>query len=213
MVGLGLTRLEPLRSFAAGSVTSTGTAELGGPATGPFSIDSLRADHLGVYGHTRDTSPFLDELAKRSTLFRDANATASWTKPSVPSFLTGMYSCQHGVYEGSASLRRGAVTDTVPDEALLIEVTPPECSSWNFQLDNHWMESLDYRYYRVTINKHTAVYESDGSLRLIVAHADPGHANWIETAGHHQGTMCFRWIRADVQPQPQCRVAKLSELS
>ncbi len=43
MVGLGLTRLEPLRSFAAGSVTSTGTAELGGPATGPFSIDSLRA--------------------------------------------------------------------------------------------------------------------------------------------------------------------------
>ncbi len=43
MVGLGLTRLEPLRSFAAGSTTATGTAELGGPATGPFSIGSLRA--------------------------------------------------------------------------------------------------------------------------------------------------------------------------
>jgi len=44
MVGLGLTRLEPLRSFAAGTVsTGSGTAELGGPATGPFSIDSLRA--------------------------------------------------------------------------------------------------------------------------------------------------------------------------
>ena len=43
MVGLGLTRLAPLRSFAAGSTTATGTAELGGPATGPFSIDSLRA--------------------------------------------------------------------------------------------------------------------------------------------------------------------------
>lgn len=43
MVGLGLTRLEPLRSFAAGSTTATGTAELGGPAAGPFSIDSLRA--------------------------------------------------------------------------------------------------------------------------------------------------------------------------
>ena len=43
MVGLGLTRLEPLRSYAAGSVSSTGTAELGGPASGPFSITSLRA--------------------------------------------------------------------------------------------------------------------------------------------------------------------------
>ena len=100
-----------------------------------------------------------------------------------------------------------------PEEALVIEVMPPECRSWNFQLDNHWMESLDYRYYRVTINKHTARYEDDGSVRLIVAHDDPGHPNWIETAGHDRGTMCFRWIRADEHPQPACRVAKLSELS
>ena len=28
-----------------------------------FDIDSLRADHLGVYGYARDTSPFLDGLA------------------------------------------------------------------------------------------------------------------------------------------------------
>ncbi len=100
-----------------------------------------------------------------------------------------------------------------PEEALVIEVTPPECRSWNFQLDNHWMESLDYRYFRVTINKHTAVYEPDGSVRIVVAHQDPGHPNWIETAGHAQGTMCFRWIRADEHPQPRCRVVKLSELS
>ena len=102
-----------------------------------------------------------------------------------------------------------------PEEALVIEVTPPECRSWNFQLDNHWMESLDYRYHRVTINKHTAQYENgekDGAVRIVVAHEDPGHPNWIETAGHHQGTMCFRWIRADEHPQPQTRVVKLSEL-
>ena len=97
-----------------------------------------------------------------------------------------------------------------PEEALLIEVKPPECEAWNFQLDNHWMESLDYRYFRVTINKHTATYEPDGSLKLIVAHEDPGHANWIETTGHQQGTMCFRWIRADEHPQPRCRVVKFT---
>lgn len=43
MVGLGLTRMEPLRAFAASSVSSTGAAELGGPASGPYSIDALRA--------------------------------------------------------------------------------------------------------------------------------------------------------------------------
>ena len=100
-----------------------------------------------------------------------------------------------------------------PEQALVIEVTPPTCRTWNFQLDNHWMESLDYRYFRIAINKHTAVYEPDGSVKIIVAHKNPGHPNWIETAGHRQGTMCFRWIRADEHPQPRCRVTDLSKLS
>ncbi len=95
----------------------------------------------------------------------------------------------------------------------MIEVTPPECESWNFQLDNHWMESLDYRYYKIHVNKHTAVYENDGSVRLVVSHADPGLPNWINTVGHSQGTMCFRWIRAKDHPQPRTRVVKRSELA
>jgi hypothetical protein len=99
-----------------------------------------------------------------------------------------------------------------PEEALLIEVTPPTCESWNFQLDNHWMESLDYRHHRIHLNKHTARYRPDGSVRIVVAHRDPGADNWIETAGHTQGTMCFRWIRADAHPQPQARVVALSDL-
>lgn len=41
MVGLGITRLEPLRTYAASTVTGSG--ELGGPATGPYSIDRVRA--------------------------------------------------------------------------------------------------------------------------------------------------------------------------
>jgi hypothetical protein len=99
-----------------------------------------------------------------------------------------------------------------PDEALVIEVRPPECDSWNFQLDNWWMESLDYRYHRIHVNKHTAVAEPDGSVRVAVAHEDPGLPNWIETAGHRHGTMCWRWIGAKEHPQPRTRVAKLAEL-
>ena len=98
------------------------------------------------------------------------------------------------------------------DEALVIEVTPPECEHWNFQLNNYWMESLDYRHFTIHTNKHLARYEDDGSVRLIVAHEDPGHPNWIETAGHTFGTMCFRWVRAEEHPQPRTRVVKLSSL-
>ncbi|MBN1498095.1 MAG: DUF1214 domain-containing protein [Spirochaetes bacterium] len=94
------------------------------------------------------------------------------------------------------------------DEALVIDVTPPECEAWNFQLDNHWMESLDYRYYPVWVNKHTAKYRADGSVRIVVAHRNPGVDNWIDTVGHRQGTMLFRWIRAAEHPQPETRVVK-----
>jgi hypothetical protein len=100
-----------------------------------------------------------------------------------------------------------------PEDALVIEATPPVCESWNFQLDNHWMESLDYRYDTIHVNKHTAVYEPDGSVRIVVAHEDPGVPNWIRTTGHSQGTMCFRWIRAKDHPQPRTRVVKCSELA
>ena len=99
-----------------------------------------------------------------------------------------------------------------PEEVLEITATPPDCESWNFQLDNHWMESLDYRYHRIHLNKQTAHYEPDGSLRILVSHVDPGHPNWIETVGHDRGAMSFRWIRAQAHPQPATRVLKLAEI-
>lgn len=92
------------------------------------------------------------------------------------------------------------------DEALLIEFTPPECRYWNFQLNNVWEESLDYRFLPVTVNQHTARYEPDGSVRIIVAHTDPGVGNWIDTAGHRHGTMGLRWNQAVADVVPTCRV-------
>ncbi|MFQ5513963.1 MAG: DUF1214 domain-containing protein [Myxococcota bacterium] len=97
-------------------------------------------------------------------------------------------------------------------EALVIEVEPPPCEYWNFQLNNHWMESLDYRYHRISLNHHQARYRSDGSVRIVVAHRDPGVENWLETAGHTRGTMCLRWIRAHEHPEPRTRVVPWAEL-
>ncbi len=113
---------------STGSAAPRGTA--GSPAprapavSGPrrnvvlVCIDTVRADRLGCYGYRgHPTTPALDALAARATLFRDASAAAGWTKPSVPSFLTGSFPCQHGVYEGSARGLAGATTDLLPAAA------------------------------------------------------------------------------------------------
>jgi hypothetical protein len=96
-----------------------------------------------------------------------------------------------------------------PDESLFIDVMPPDCDSWNFQLNNYWMESLDYRYFTICINKASAVYESDGSVKIIIAHADPSHPNWLNTCGHSEGTMCWRWYRlkeGEKAVEPKCKI-------
>ncbi len=98
------------------------------------------------------------------------------------------------------------------DEALVIDVTPPACDYWNFQLNNYWMESLDYRVHDICINQAGARKNADGSVRIVVSHENPGVANWLDTAGHRFGTMCFRWVRAAEHPVPKTRVVPLSEL-
>ena len=62
-----------------------------------ISLDTLRADHLGMYGHHRPTSPVLDRFAAGGTIFEDASSTAPWTLPAHASMLTGLYPINHRV--------------------------------------------------------------------------------------------------------------------
>lgn len=54
-------------------------------------IDALRADHLGAYGYTKDTSPRIDELAGTATLFENASSQSPSTIPSVLQMMTSKY--------------------------------------------------------------------------------------------------------------------------
>ncbi len=54
-------------------------------------MDTVRADHLSLYGYERATTPALDRLAKRGVRFESARATAPWTLPSHASFFTGRW--------------------------------------------------------------------------------------------------------------------------
>lgn len=61
-------------------------------------VDTLRADHLGIYGYTkRDTSPHLDAFARRGRWFSEVWSTAPWTPPSVWSIFTSTLPSVHGL--------------------------------------------------------------------------------------------------------------------
>jgi arylsulfatase A-like enzyme len=60
-----------------------------------FSVDTLRADHLGCYGYARATSPHVDAIAKEGVLFEHVVAPAPWTLPSYGSFFTGCSPALH----------------------------------------------------------------------------------------------------------------------
>ena len=61
-------------------------------------VDTLRADRLGAYGHTRSSSPSIDRLAADAALFERAYSAAPWTKPAVASLLTGLHPRSHTAY-------------------------------------------------------------------------------------------------------------------
>ena len=89
-----------LAALAAGSLLAL--AACGREAPGPpggvvlVVVDTLRADHLGLYGHDRETSPALDRAARRGRVYRRAFASSSWTLPSFGSILTGTRPSVHG---------------------------------------------------------------------------------------------------------------------
>jgi arylsulfatase A-like enzyme len=54
-------------------------------------LDTVRADHLSLYGYERATTPVLERLAKQGIRFDEARATAPWTLPSHASMFTGRW--------------------------------------------------------------------------------------------------------------------------
>lgn len=81
-----------------------------------------------------------------------------------------------------------------PDEALVLRGTSPECRFWNMVLWNPFLHTYDYAYERVAINGGQVAYEEDGSWTILIAAEDPGHPNWVSTAGHTKGFIWFRWF-------------------
>lgn len=97
------------------------------------------------------------------------------------------------------------------DEALVVELTPPEARFWNFTLANVWHECIEPRRRSSSITNARAVRRADGSVRLVVARENPGVANWIDTGGRERGFMVLRWLDNPAAPPVATRVVPLAD--
>ena len=62
-----------------------------------ITIDTLRADHVGAYGHGKASTPNLDWVAAGGAVFERAYCDVTWTTPSMTSTMLGQFATRHGL--------------------------------------------------------------------------------------------------------------------
>ena len=75
-------------------------------------MDTLRADHLGCYGYSRDTSPNIDAMARSGIFFKNAYTVSPWTNPTIASLFTGQF--PQAIFP--PAIHKEAITQVLPKE-------------------------------------------------------------------------------------------------
>ena len=203
----------------------------------PDAVVALTRDYLNNPDTDRRATWYIEAVDPparrhddRADLARRLRAAKTWIAEQV-SFLPTRLSPPNEIHEpfpvpqhaygwsaADAAYAMGAY-DLAPDEALVIDGTSPECVFWNLCLWNPFLHTYDYTYggksgERVTLNGAHVTYNADGSWRIVVSDSDPGHSNWVSTAGRRSGLIWLRWFLPEETPhQPRCQVIKVSEVS
>ncbi len=99
------------------------------------------------------------------------------------------------------------------DEALILESEVPRAHYWAFQLCDTWFKTMDYTNRQSSLNHTQARLDPDGRFRCVIAHRDPGFANWLDTAGQHEGMIQYRYVFTGTKPLPTARIVRFAELA
>lgn len=156
------------------------------------------------------TSAFVDSSTRLWSALVDARAASEPNRfHGIPEGAGGTMPSGHQFAFGHFRLG--------PEEALMVEFTPGEVPYWGVQLTNCWFEALSFHEGLSCSNNRKARIDASGKVRLVVADGvgrDARVANGIDTLGHAQGSMVFRWSRSrDPVPAISTRVVKRSSLT
>jgi hypothetical protein len=95
---------------------------------------------------------------------------------------------------------------------MIIDTPLPDARYWQFQLCDLWFRSADWFQRSNSINHLQARIDPDGRFRCVVAHRDPGVANWLDTAGEPEGILQYRWIWSRDNPHPTSRIVPFGRI-
>jgi hypothetical protein len=183
---------DPVAPFTIERVDTAGT-----PAPLPSSADVAAA----IDRATRWVEQSIDYWAAYVAASRDLLEHNTFTPPNTPS--GGAPSIAYG----------GGCFDLGPDEALLIEHDAPDAHYWNWSVHQlHWFDSGAWDERPMSCNGHQAHVDTDGRVRIVVAHRDPGAPNWLDTEGKPIGMCVYRYVGAHTKPVPSARVVPLHAL-
>ena len=100
-----------------------------------------------------------------------------------------------------------------PDEALVLEGRATACKHWNIVLYSRFLNSLEHRHRPASLTGSRVQCNPEGNYRLILAAADPGVPNWLDTEGRPFGIFAIRWLFPEEKTVlPTARVVKLHDI-
>ncbi|MEV6096519.1 DUF1214 domain-containing protein [Nocardia sp. NPDC051981] len=103
--------------------------------------------------------------------------------------------------------------DLEPDQALQLDITPPDTRYWSVALENIWHECLEPHRRHSSVTNKGVTPRADGTVRLVIAGSDPGVPNWLDTGGRGRGFVLLRWLDHPVAPDVQVRVVPIAEVT
>lgn len=105
------------------------------------------------------------------------------------------------------------------DEALVLTIHPGTAKYVTVPVTNLWGTTMDPVHHASSLNLAQAVKNPDGSFTAIVAPADPGLANWVDTEGLSEGMIFLRWAAieggasATSKPAVEAKLVALADLA
>ena len=80
------------------------------------------------------------------------------------------------------------------EEALVIELEPPDTRYWSVTLENIWHECIEPRQRHSSVTNLQVAPAADGRVRIAISERDLQQGHWLDTGGRHRGFVVLRWL-------------------
>ena len=187
-------------------------------AYGPDEVDA----RMGIERLDKTSAPQIHNSEKTAGLINDIIRYVKTSSSAWPGFARWLEEYPvntfhifplKGVGEVEGQSYYESLYEIAEDQALLIEFTmPKQCFYWNIQIADRFWRTLEYMNRHTSFNGHVERTDNDGKVRIVIAHRDPGVANWVDACGVTEGHLLIRFQQADSRPGPATKLLPYDEV-